>query len=143
MDRANNPVGSRDDASTPPPIWPDVASTGNRLVLLAWAAAITELVFGLFCLFGFLTRFGAIGFVVTMLVAIWLTEIGPAVQTGATVLGFLPDRPPFDPGAWNVLLWQFALLMSALALLLLGPGRLSIDHLLFGGFAKGDDDDDD
>ncbi len=143
MHDANQPSGTRADGSPLPPIWPDVASSGNRLVLLAWGAALCELVFAILCLAGFLTRLGALSFAGVMLVAIWLTEIGPAIQSGTTVLGFLPDRPPFDPGAWSVLLWQFAILMSALALLFLGPGRLSIDHLLFGGFTSRNDDDDD
>ena len=43
----------------------------------------------------------------------------------------------FDVGpggyVYTVLLWQFALLMAALAMLLMGPGAFSIDRLIFGG----------
>lgn len=146
MHHANNPTGAHEDGTPYRPIWPDAASSGNRLVILAWVAALSELVFGVLCLVGFFTRLGALSFAATMLTAIWLTEIGPAVQAGMTVLGFLPpDRPAFDPAAWRNLLWQFALLMSSLALVALGPGRLSIDHLLFGGMTstRRDRDDDD
>jgi uncharacterized membrane protein YphA (DoxX/SURF4 family) len=75
----------------------------------------------------------------TMLVAIWLTEIGPAVQSGDAILGFLPRREVYavamSPGGYVTLMWQCALLAIGLALTTLGGGRLSLDAALFGGSA--------
>ena len=68
-----------------------------------------------------------------MLGAIWLTTIGPAIQSGNAALGFLPNNDTFDIAAWTPVFFQFTVLMSALALLFVGPGMLSFDRLLLGG----------
>ena len=67
-----------------------------------------------------------------MFVAIWLTEIGPAIQSGQTTLGFLPAYEVFDVVAWRPLLFQLAVLAGAATLLMLGPGSISIDAMAFG-----------
>jgi hypothetical protein len=71
-----------------------------------------------------------------MAVAIWLTEIGPAIQSGNTILGFLPIREAYavalSPNGYVTLMWQVALLSIALALTTLGAGKLSLDAALFG-----------
>ncbi len=113
-------------------LWPAALSRGSWPVILAWAVAITEAVAGLFLLVGFLTRISALSIVVVMLGAMWLTEIGPAVQAGGARLGFLPTRAWDDGQAWIGLLWQFTLLMSSMALAAIGPGGLSFDRALFG-----------
>lgn len=102
----------------------------------ALAAAFTELVGGILILLGLLTRFSAFAIANVMLVAMWLTVIGPAIQSGNTRLGFLPDYPLFGTDQWTTLLFQFSLLGSALALLFAGPGTLSMDRLLLGGSRK-------
>jgi uncharacterized membrane protein YphA (DoxX/SURF4 family) len=117
--------------ATPVPILPAGFGASPWPVSLAWAAAITEILAGLFLLLGLLTRPAALALAGVMLTAMWLTEIGPAVQAGKTVLGFLPDRDPADAAAWTRLLWQFSLFMSALAVAFLGSGRLGVDHRLF------------
>lgn len=122
------------------PLWPAGLATGSMPVYLAWSVAVTELAAGVFVLVGLLTRLSALGIAGVMLGAMWLTEIGPAIQTGKAVLGFLPDYPPFDP-QWQSLLFQVSLCMAALALAFCGPGRLSLDTALLWGRDEDDDED--
>jgi len=131
------------DASgkAPMQLWPDKLAEGKTPVYLAWAVAITELGGGMGVLLGFLTRLWSLGIAGVMAGALWLTQIGPAVQKGDAVLGFLPNHPTFDP-AWTTFFLQFALIMSALALMFLGPGRLSLDCVLLPGGGHDDDDAD-
>ena len=103
---------------------------------LALAAALTELIGGILVLVGLLTRFSAFGLTNVMLVAMWLTGFGPAIQSGSTRLGFLPDYPWFGSDQWTLLLFQFSLCGAALALVFAGPGTLSMDRLLLGGSRK-------
>lgn len=121
------------DASgkTPMPLWPPALGTGGWPVYAAWAVAVTELGGGACMLIGLFTRFWALGVACVMLGAMWLTQIGPAVQKGDAFLGVLPNWPPFDP-QWMTLTFQFSLFMSAIALVLAGPGRASMDRLLMG-----------
>lgn len=112
---------------------PEFAASGKTPVYLAWAAALTEVFAGGFLLLGFVARLSAVALAGVMLSAMWLTEIGPAIQNGTTVWGFLPDRAPFDIGAWKSLGWQVALLGCSIATLFAGAGALSLDRLLFGG----------
>jgi hypothetical protein len=70
----------------------------------------------------------------------WLTQIGPAVQSGTTTLWILPGYPAFDVAQWQTLLFQFALFMVAMALAFCGPGRASLDRAILGG-PDGEDDD--
>lgn len=118
-------------------LWPRVVGGGAWPVYFAWAVVVAEIAGGLFVLAGFLTRVGAVAIMGTMLGAIWLAEIGPAIQSGNTWLMVLPDHPPFDgpggaKGSYVGLLWQVMLLAGAASVLLLGPGALAIDGLLFG-----------
>lgn len=133
LHKAANPPASTDPASASQMmrLWPQSIGKGMWPVRLAWMVAVTEVVAGLFVLVGLLTRASAIALAGTMLGAIWLTEIGPAIQAGTTVLGILPDRDPFSIDAWRSLLWQLSLLMAAMALLVLGSGALGFDRKLF------------
>jgi len=112
-------------------IVPDWAGSGSWPIRLAWVAAITETLAGTLLLVGLFTRLSALAIAFTMGVAIWLTVIGPAVQSGNTVLGFLPRHPRFDLAAWQTPLWQLSLLTSALALFFAGPGGASLDSVIF------------
>ncbi len=123
------------------PLWPPSMASGSTPVYLAWAVAITELVGGLCMLLGMLTRLAALGVAGVMLGAMWLTQIGPAVQSGKTTLGFLPDYAAFDGEKWEPLLFQFVLCAAALALAFCGPGRLSLDTALLSSRGEGDDED--
>jgi uncharacterized membrane protein YphA (DoxX/SURF4 family) len=131
--RAAHPQGT--DGAAPAALWPGPLAEGHRPVWLAWAVTATEAGGGACILIGLLTRFWSVGVAVVMLGAMWLTQIGPAVQAGDTWLGFLPRRDPLDVAAWQGLWVQLALLMSALALAALGAGRLSLDRLIFGARA--------
>ena len=112
---------------------PGFASQGAWPKRLAWLAALTELLGGVFVLLGFLTRLSAIGLGFTMCTALWMTAIGPVVMLGEpSFLGFLPAIEGFAIGAWQGWLWQFALLGSSVSLLLAGPGALSADRFLLG-----------
>lgn len=111
-------------------LWPANASRGMWPSVCAWAVAITELLGGMFCLVGLFTRLSALGLAGTMLGAMWLTVIGPAIQSGSTRFGFLPTYPAFGM-EWKDLFWQFALFMSALGVFFSGPGTMAFDCLLF------------
>jgi len=116
-------------------LWPKALSTGSLPVVVAWVVAILELVCGAALLSGFFTRMACLPIIGSMLAAIWLTQVGPAIQSGNAVIGFLPQGI-FDIGiegpAYAALLWQFALAAMGFAMLLIGPGYFSIDRLIFG-----------
>lgn len=114
-------------------LWPRTIGSGSWPVYLAWAVALSEFIGGMMLLLGLLTRLAAASMVGVMLGAVWLTQVGPAVQSGSALLGFLPNHAAFDVAAWQPLLWQLSLLLSAGALMLLGSGGAAIDNLLFGG----------
>lgn len=113
------------------PLAPSFIATGSWPWWLAWAAALTELLGGFLLLFGLFTRFAAFAIACVMLNAIWLTQIGPAVQSGNATLGFLPPHAAYD-AAWQTLLWQFCLLCAAMNLVFAGPGGLSMDRAISG-----------
>ena len=123
---------TREDGTKSIPLVPAKLAEKPWPVVLAWAATLTELIGGALLVIGLFTRLSALGIAFTMLVAMWLTEIGPAIQTGATTLGFLPDHTPFT-GEWMMLSFQFALFAAASAVLFLGPGSASLDAAIFGG----------
>jgi uncharacterized membrane protein YphA (DoxX/SURF4 family) len=126
-----------EDGSTPSPIWPEWAARDHWPITMAWVAAITELAAGILVGVGLLTRLAALSLAATMLTAAWLTELGPAIQAGNTLFGFLPGHDLWDVYAWRPLLWQLALASAAISLALAGPGSLAIDR------APHDDEDDD
>lgn len=109
---------------------------GRWPVYLAWAAAITEVVGGVALLAGLFTRLAAFGLAGTMVVAAWLTQIGPAMLSGTGKLGMLPTtdwyaRDVAGNPTLAVLGWQLSLLAGCAALVFLGGGYLSLDRLLF------------
>ncbi|MBL0870116.1 MAG: DoxX family membrane protein [Phycisphaerales bacterium] len=131
MKRAATPGSVKGSSGT---FWPSWLSGGSWPVVLAWAAGLTELVAGAFVLLGIFTRFSAFALVCVMLTAMWLTELGPAIQAGKTFFYLVPSREEgefFSVVVWQRWMWQFALICSAAALVLLGPGPLSIDHGVF------------
>lgn len=120
------------DGRTPMPLWPAELGKNPWPVRAAWAVTITEIVAGAFLILGLLTRLSALSLAGVMLGALWLTQIGPAVQSGNTTLGFLPAHAAFDVSAWKDILWQFGLLCSAMALACVGSGTLAFDRALLG-----------
>jgi uncharacterized membrane protein YphA (DoxX/SURF4 family) len=126
---------------SPMSLWPPVLAKGRMPVTIAWLVTIAELGGGILVLLGLCTRLGAFALAGVMVGAMWLSQIGPAVQSGKTVLGFLPDHARYDGMAWTPLLFQFALFSMAMALLFTGPGVLAADHALFGPKRKNEDHD--
>lgn len=131
-------------AARPPegrmPLWPPRLGEGKWPVYAAWAAALTELVGGCWLVLGLFTRLAALGLTGVMVGAMWLTQFGPAIQSGSTYLGFIPRQAAFAVNecgtpVYATLWWQVALLGGALALFFAGSGALAIDRALFGGAA--------
>lgn len=139
LHNAINPGVDAEDSTPRMRLWPDLDPTTDYDPWPRWlaiAAALTELIAGLLVAVGLLTRLASLPLAGVMVVAMWLTQFGPAIQAGTAQLGFLPDHPPFDTDAWKTLLWQFAILCAALALFFAGPGALSLDRLLLGRGGK-------
>ncbi len=91
--------------------------------------AVLEIVGGLLLMAGFLTRVIAIPFVIEMIVAILSTKI--SLYLGTSPLP-LPPSPP-QVGPWAVLhevRSDYAQIMSALFLLVAGPGPWSVDAVV-------------
>ncbi len=138
--RAADP-GNGENGAPKRRLLPGALGRGRWPALLAWAASLAELLGGFFVLLGLFTRLWAIALVWVMGVAMWLSQIGPALQNGTARWGFIPGYDPFDGAAWATPLWQLALLTSALALALIGPGAAALDRLIFRG-ARDDEGDD-
>lgn len=139
LHHAAHPGLSAKDSAPLMRLWPDFDPKTDFdpwPVRLAWAVSLTELVGGILIGVGLLTRLGALGVGGVMIGAIWLTTIGPAIQSGETMLAVLPKHDAFDGQAWTTPLFQLTLLCSALALFFAGPGTLSLDRLLVGGPPK-------
>lgn len=118
-------------------LWPAGLATPGVIRTLAWVAALTEFAGGFLVLLGFLSRVSALGLAGTMVVAMLLTTIGPAVLSGGAFLGFLPQPRMGESEAWGMawmpMLVQFVMLMGSLAIALGGPGSVSLDRMIFGG----------
>ena len=124
----NPPVG--DNGVKPRAIWPGFISSPLPAKAQAFAVAITEILVGMFLLAGLLSRLSALGVIIIMFGAVWLSQLGPAIQSGNTTLGFLPDYPRFSH-LWQNLFFQLSMLAMAGAVLLTGAGCLSVDAVLF------------
>ncbi len=106
---------------------PAAFGQGSVPIYLAWAAGITELAGGALVLIGLFTRFWSFAIACVMLVAMWMTQIGPAIQSGDTFLLVLPRHEWNRMDLFVPLLFQFTLFMMALALTILGAGSASVD----------------
>ena len=96
---------------------------------MATFIAVLEIVGGVLLITGFLTRLIAVPFIIEMVVAMLSTKI--ALFLGTSPLP-LPPVPP-QVGMWAVLheiRSDYAQIMSVIFLLIVGPGRLSIDALM-------------
>src|SRR5215813_12118398 len=97
--------------------------------LTANFVATTEIIGGLFLLFGIFTRFTALWFMIEMVVAILSTKI--SLYLGTSPLPLPPALPKV--GIWAVLhevRSEYAQIMVVLYLLINGPGKWSLDALL-------------
>ena len=136
LKKAANPLPN-ETGKTPIALWPKAADQGRWPVYFAWFAAMTELVGGSFLLLGFLVRVNAFLLAGAMLNALWLTEIGPAIQTGTAKFGFLPAYDFWATDAAGSFsyakpLWILMLICASFSLVVLGAGGLSIDRLFTG-----------
>lgn len=86
--------------------------------ILAWVLSITEFVGGVCLVLGFLTRFWAAGLVIDMAVAVFKVHL---------VNGFFASKNGFE--------LPLALGVMALAIMLTGPGPVSVDRAT--GIEKG------
>lgn len=117
------------------------AGEGDRLVagvealgfpaptLFAWAAALSELVGGLFVALGLATRVAALFAAVTMAVAAFLRHRFHFHLLDATGL---VDASPDELERWGNPEMALVYLLVFLAVALTGPGRFSFDHLVRG-----------
>jgi uncharacterized membrane protein YphA (DoxX/SURF4 family) len=121
--------------------WPAFLGKGAWPMYQAWMVSLTEMIGGALVLVGLFTRLASVMLVFVMLGAMWLTQIGPAIASGQTVLGVLPNHDAYDVRAWMPFFWQLALMGGALALTLSGAGSLSLDRWLGG--SRDDDDPED
>ena len=106
-------------------------------VILAWMAALTELVGGAMLLLGLLSRIWALGLAGAMGVAFYLVSMGKyGVHTQS------PFEFAQNIGHYNTVCAQLGLGVLAFGIVLTGAGPLSLDRVLFGrGRAKPEIDD--
>lgn len=116
-------------------LWPPKIDTRPWPVVFAWAVAFLQTLGGAAILVGLFTRFFAFFISAIMLCALWLTQIGPAIQSGNAILGFLPPHGRFDEAAWMPMGWIVCLLAMAMTLTCAGSGGMSLDRLV-GGSSK-------
>jgi putative oxidoreductase len=103
--------------------------------LTANFVATTEIIGGLFLLFGLFTRFTAFWFIVEMIVAILSTKV--SLYLGTSPLP-LPPAPP-KMGIWAVfheIRSDYAQLLTCIFLLTEGAGRKSLDAVIKKGNNK-------
>jgi len=96
---------------------------------MATFVGVLEIVGGVLLITGLLTRLIAVPFIIEMVVAMLSTKI--ALYLGTSPLP-LPPAPP-QVGFWAVLheiRSDYAQIMTVIFLLIVGPGRLSIDALM-------------
>lgn len=87
-------------------------------ILFAWIVTLTESFGALFIMFGFLTRLSAAFMAINFFVATFLVHLSN---------GFSAYQPPGSAGFEYTLF----LMLISIAVILIGPGRYSIDHKLF------------
>tara|TARA_R110002072_G_scaffold42064_9_gene117761 strand:- start:39657 stop:40691 length:1035 start_codon:yes stop_codon:yes gene_type:complete len=132
ISRASDP-GLTADSTPITPIMPAMFASKPWPKIMAWSVAITEIAAGAFLLLGFLTRLSAMSLAIVMLVAMWMTQFGPAMMRSTdAILGFIPraDNLWASP-QYQTMLWQLALVAMCAALFFLGAGAVSVDRLLF------------
>lgn len=109
---------------------------GKWPLWLAHTVSVVELLGGVFILIGLMTRLASLGVAGVMIGAMWMTVFGPVVVYGQpgwpSFLPILPAIENFQSQAWQRFLLQLSLLMAALSVVSMGPGRFSLDRLFFG-----------
>lgn len=113
-------------------LWPRFLAEGATPIRMAWGAGITEALGGAFLVVGLFTRLSGFALAVVIATASWLTQLGPAMQSGDATLWIFPKHEAFDSAAWQTLWWQALLFAGAMALFFAGSGTLAFDRVLFG-----------
>ncbi|MFB3430706.1 MAG: hypothetical protein ABL309_07290 [Phycisphaerales bacterium] len=134
---AAEPVDDGDDATSNRTVLPPAVGNGGIWVKIGSIAFALIVAFGGYAvILGFFTRVWALGLAICTGLSMWVLEIGPTWAMRDGILGFLPDpqisNPDVSAQIWMPLMLHFVVLMTALALLIVGPGKLSLDHLMFG-----------
>lgn len=137
---AAHPVATP-ETPAPKAIWPPALASGRLPIIMAYLVVAAELGGGALILIGLCTRVAAFSIAGVMAGAMWLTQFGPAIQSGKAVYGILPNHAAFGPD-WMPLMFQFSLFCAALALMCTGPGYMAADHALFGRRHRHEDHDD-
>jgi hypothetical protein len=117
-------------------LWPPKIDTQPWPVIFAWAVAFIQTIGGASVLTGTFTRFFSFMIGLVILGSIWLTQIGPAIQSENALLGFLPIHGTFDFAAWMPLGSLVALLAVSASLVCSGSGGMSVDRMVGGGTSK-------
>jgi uncharacterized membrane protein YphA (DoxX/SURF4 family) len=97
-------------------------------VRLAQVAAFTELIGGALLLVGLFSRIWGLGLAISMGVAFYLVTV-PMYGVFATH----PFEFAENTEAFNTMYCQLGLFVLAFGVFLTGPGKMSLDNLLFGG----------
>lgn len=131
------PIADGDDTTPDRSILPGALGNGGVWVKVGSIAFALIVAFGGYAVaIGFFTRVWALGLALCAGLSMWVLELGPTWAARDGLLGFLPDPQLNDPAAsqevWMSLMLHFLVLMTALALLIVGPGKLSLDQLMFG-----------
>ncbi|MFI4854731.1 MAG: hypothetical protein ACIAQF_07100 [Phycisphaerales bacterium JB065] len=133
---AAQPVDDGDDATPNRSVLP--LAVGNGGPWVKWgsiAFALIVAIGGWALLFGIFTRTTAFGLALCTGLSLWVLELGPTWALRAGKMGFMPDpqigNPDVSPEIWMRLMLLFVVLMTALALMIVGPGKLSFDHWIF------------
>lgn len=134
---AAQPVDDGDDATPNRSVLPlGLANGGPWVKYGALAFGLIVAIGGYAVMLGFLTRLWALGLALCAGLSLWVLELGPSWAMREGMFGFLPDpqisNPEVSSEVWMRLMLHFVVLMTALSLLILGPGRLSLDGFVFG-----------
>ncbi len=132
LDRGANP-GLTPESQPIEPTLPSWVG-GSTARYLAMLTAVVEILAGGLLLLGFMTRLSSLGTLVVMVVAMWMTQFGPAaIQSDDALLGFIPNHGDFwDISAYTMMLLQLALAAMSIAVLFLGSGPIGMDRVIFG-----------
>lgn len=85
--------------------------------IMAWVAALSELIFGFFLAIGFLSRLSAIPLIIVMCVALATAHVDALYTIAKDPLNFVRQPP-------------FMFLLTGLLVLAFGPGVFSLDSLI-------------
>jgi len=139
---AAQPISDDDPATPDRSVLPTSVGAGGVWVKGGSIAFALILAIGGYAVaFGFFTRVWALLLAICTGLSLWVLELGPAWASHEGLFGFVPDPQLVDPDAamviWMGLMLHLVVLLTALALVILGPGKISADGLMFRGSGSG------